>query len=545
MFEGFDAQVRQAIAEAGLLPSTDELGTGVHGSLADHLLQSGQLEAAAIVEAVAAIRGMPVLKVRPEALSNLALEAVPRRLAERDGLVPLGESEGGLRILTGQAFNDHQADDLSFSLDRPVVLELGEAASVQRLHEAAYGGREPAGGQRPPSSAPEAEEAGGDSGTSVAELLRRILERAIEEGASDVHFDPSDERLQVRYRLGGEMEEQPALPSQLGESVTAGLKVLADMDVAERRIPQDGRFGYSWGSRTVDVRASTIPTEWGEAVALRILDGRRQRLRLEELGMPADVMEGVRMTVARPHGILVVTGPTGSGKTTTLYSALAEVNREERKVLTAEDPVEYELGGIVQTPLRSRVGFGFAEALRAFLRQDPDIILVGEVRDEETAAVAVQASLTGHLVMTTLHTRDAPGAVLRLSNLGIEPFLLAASLEAVLAQRLLRRLCGRCRWRRPAAAAELRALGLSEDGLALSAAVGCPHCGGTGYAGRFGIFEWMPVKEEMRTLIAEGASASRLGAAARRMGMRGLREEGIAALARGDCRMDDVLRQSG
>ncbi len=377
----------------------------------------------------------------------------------------------------------------------------------------------------------------------VVRLVDRMLRQAIEDRASDIHFEPFESDFKVRYRIDGALYEMSPPPPSLASAVTSRIKVLANLDIAERRIPQDGRIKVTVAGRLVDLRVSTLPTEFGESVVIRVLDQYVAPLALTDLGLPVDIIQGLEEFLRRPNGILIVTGPTGSGKTTTLYSALRSVNTTDRKVLTAEDPVEYELEGVMQ--LSVAPGLTFATALRAFLRQDPDVMMIGEIRDLETAQVAIQASLTGHLVLSTLHTTDALGAVTRLVELGVEPFLLASSLEAVLAQRLVRRICPACRKAETPSQHELLRAGLSAEdcaGRVFYRGAGCPHCHESGYRGRLGLFEWLRIDEGLRQAIGRGGASAELREQAVRGGLRTLREDGLRAVFEGVTTLEEIGR---
>ena len=381
----------------------------------------------------------------------------------------------------------------------------------------------------------------------VVRLVNLILIQAIRDCASDIHFEPFEDEFRIRYRIDGALYELTPPPRHLAHPIVSRLKVLANLNIAERRVPQDGRIRLDVDGRIVDLRISTLPTQYGESVVLRVLDKSIVRLDLTSLGMPSTVISAVREVVRRPNGIFVVTGPTGSGKTTTLYSALSEVNQVENKILTAEDPVEYELEGIMQLAVNPRIGLTFSRALRAFLRQDPDKVMVGEIRDLETARIGVQASLTGHLVMSTLHTNDAPSAVTRLVDMGLEPYLLAASLELVLGQRLVRRNCNDCREAYVPAMGTLSRLGLDRvehEQRSFFAGRGCPRCHGTAYRGRLGLFESFQVTSEIRDSIAAGASTFDLREQACEAGMQTLREAGVEAILNGKTSAEEVIRHA-
>ena len=361
----------------------------------------------------------------------------------------------------------------------------------------------------------------------IIRMLNALLTQAAKDGASDIHIEPYERSSAVRFRVDGTLREVVQPNKALHAALISRLKIMAELDIAEKRLPQDGRISLRIGGRAIDVRVSTLPGVHGERAVLRLLDKGEAKFSLASLGMQGDTLARFSQRIAQPHGIVLVTGPTGSGKTTTLYAALGQVDTSTTNVLTVEDPVEYELAGIGQTQVNAKIDLTFAKALRAILRQDPDVIMIGEIRDHETAQIAVQASLTGHLVLATLHTNDAPSAVTRLTDMGIEPFLLSSSLLGVLAQRLVRKLCPHCRRQ-------------GEDGLWHP--VGCDHCGHSGYKGRTGVYELMTVDERVQALIHARAPESELIAAARGAGLRSMREDGERLVAAGITSMEELLR---
>jgi general secretion pathway protein E len=375
----------------------------------------------------------------------------------------------------------------------------------------------------------------------VIRLINALLTESLREGASDIHFELFETRATVRFRIDGTLRDVIEPQRGLHAAIVSRIKIMAGLDIAEKRLPQDGRITLRLAGRPVDVRVSTLPTAHGERVVLRLLDKSTNQLDLDSLGMPSGTLNGLRSLLSQPHGILLVTGPTGSGKTTTLYAALAQMDASVLNIMTVEDPIEYELDGIGQTQINARIDMSFARALRAILRQDPDVILIGEIRDLETAQIAVQASLTGHLVLATLHTNDAPSAMTRLIDMGVEPFLLASSSIGVLAQRLVRRLCPACRTPYQPDSAEQALLGIS-PGHALYRAVGCSACSNTGYRGRTGVYELMVFDESIRTLIHDGANEQLLRNRAAEMGMTNLREDGFIRVQAGISSVDEILR---
>ncbi|HEU4651479.1 MAG TPA: type II secretion system ATPase GspE, partial [Croceibacterium sp.] len=361
----------------------------------------------------------------------------------------------------------------------------------------------------------------------IIRMLNALLTQAAKDGASDIHIEPYERSSSVRFRVDGTLREVVQPNKALHAALISRLKIMAELDIAERRLPQDGRISLRIGGRAVDVRVSTLPSSYGERAVLRLLDKSESKFTLEALGMSGDVLSAYDRLVHQPHGIVLVTGPTGSGKTTTLYASLGRIDTAGTNILTVEDPVEYELAGIGQTQVNPKIDLTFAKALRAILRQDPDVIMIGEIRDYETAQIAIQASLTGHLVLATVHTNDAPSTVTRMIDMGVEPFLLSSSLIGVLAQRLVRKLCPACK---------------KVDSLGRYHPVGCPACGTTGYKGRTGVYELMVVNDELRELIHNRAAESQIWAAGQAAGLRSMRDDGERLVAEGITSAEEVVR---
>ncbi len=381
-----------------------------------------------------------------------------------------------------------------------------------------------------------------DDDAPIIRLINLILARAIRQGASDIHFEPYENRLAVRFRIDGVLQEVHQRPRELAPLIVSRLKVMAKLDIAEKRLPQDGRITRSIGGHVIDMRVSTLPSGSGERVVLRLLDRQAGRLDLAQLGMQPETLELVQECIRKPHGIFLVTGPTGSGKTTTLYAALTQLNSRERNILTVEDPIEYYLDGIGQTQVNTKVDMSFARGLRAILRQDPDVVMVGEIRDLETAEIAVQASLTGHLVFSTLHTNTAVGAVTRLRDMGVEPFLLSSTLIGVLAQRLVRKLCPHCKRPHTATPAECERLGVDPARPpVIYSATGCEECNHMGYHGRTGIYELVVVDETLQRMIHDGAGELDLERQARTLSP-SIRADGVAKVLDGITTIEEVMR---
>jgi type IV pilus assembly protein PilB len=381
----------------------------------------------------------------------------------------------------------------------------------------------------------------------VKKLLNLVLLQAIKDKASDVHFEPFEDEFKMRYRIDGVLYEMVPPPRYVALAISSRIKVMANLDIAERRLPQDGRIELSLRGTPIDLRVSVLPTMFGESVVLRVLDRSNVQLSLNKIGMRDDDLNTFRQLMNKPNGIVVNTGPTGSGKTTTLYAALQELNAPDVKILTAEDPVEYDIDGLVQVQVRPDVGLTFARALRSFLRQDPDIILVGEIRDLETSQISVQAALTGHLVFSTLHTNDAPSAIARLLDLGMEPFLITATLEAIVAQRLVRRICLNCKAEYRPTEEQLMELALKPEDVGdrvFFYGKGCDYCNNTGYRGRMGIYELMVLDDHLRELIMRRASTAVLRRESVKRGMRTLRESGLLAIYDGVTSLDEVVRET-
>nr|WP_243838650.1 GspE/PulE family protein [Prosthecobacter fusiformis] len=471
---------------------------------------------------------------------------IPAGMARLYGAFPITLDGRGLHVAFTDPLNPQLVEDLRFGLDKTVVPVVARRTQVQTLIDKHYGTAAPSideifGSLKDSKNSPEMEA----NSAPIVKFVDLVMTQAIKERASDIHFEPFEHEFKIRYRVDGSLYEMAPPPVHLATSVISRIKVMSSMNIAERRIPQDGRIMTSVNGKPVDMRVSSLPTQHGESVVLRVLDRSSVNLDLEQLGMPPYLFDYITETINKPNGIFIVTGPTGAGKTTTLYACLRRINTIDTKLLTAEDPVEYELDGVMQVPVNDAVGLTFARALRAFLRQDPDRIMVGEMRDKETAQIAIQASLTGHLVLSTLHTNDAAGAVTRLVDMGVEPFLVSATLEGVLAQRLLRTVCKNCRVAYEPSLSILNQLNLSQSdigGKQFYTGNGCEKCGGSGYKGRKGIYELLHVTDPIRELITQRAPTLVLKQKAIELGMLTLREDGLRNIYDGETSIEEVLK---
>ena len=559
MFEARDQLLLELLGEREIVPPDRlRLAWAEHErsgrTLADVLIELGLLGKAELLRAVARHLGADCALELPASLAEEVRTLVDGQLARDYGVVPLRADASAVTLLATDPFDGNLVSDLAFVLGREVRLTVADPERVAALLRQHYG--EGSAGLADAVVRLQAELDGPGEGmaagldpehlaarTPIIHFVNLVLLQAVRDQASDVHFEPFEREFKIRSRIDGVLHEMAPPPKSLAPPIISRLKVLANLNIAEHRVPQDGRIKLNLAGRSVDLRVSTLPTQFGESVVLRVLDQSALHLDLAQLTMPERIEHAVRKVIGRPNGIFVVTGPTGSGKTTTLYSCLKVLNTPDVKILTVEDPVEYEIDGIMQVPVNYATDLSFARALRAFLRQDPDIVMVGEIRDLETAQVAIQASLTGHLVLTTLHTNDAPGAVTRLADMGIEPFLLASTLEAVLAQRLVRRICPACRTPCAPTDAMLEQAGIAPTELGegtLFFGRGCAACHGSGYRGRVGIFELLWMDDGLRELVARGASLVELRREALERGMVPLRTAGLNALLRGETSLDEV-----
>lgn len=500
---------------------------------------------------VASELGTTVIDLKDWIPPSALLDLVPAGTARLHGAFPVNFDDQGLHLALVDPLNPQTVEDLRFALGREIIVVVAPDYLVEAKINECYGGEGRAMDDilsQLDTEAKDFDPANAEAEANSAPIVRYVdlvLYQAIKEKASDIHFEPFETDFKIRYRVDGALYEMAPPPVHLALPILSRVKVMANMNIAEKRIPQDGRIVKQIGEKQVDMRVSTLPTHHGESVVLRVLDRSSVNLSLENLGLPEDIYDYIGETIEKPNGIFIVTGPTGAGKTTTLYAGLRRINTIDAKLLTAEDPVEYDIDGIIQIPVNETIGLDFPRILRAFLRQDPDRIMIGEMRDKDTATIGIQAALTGHLVLSTLHTNDAPGAVTRLIDMGCEPFLVAASLEGVLAQRLVRTICEDCKTPYEPSESILAQLGVSPHELGdkqFFTGAGCEVCGQSGYKGRAGLYELLNITEPIRELITNRAPSVVLKQKAIELGMNTLREDGLRNIYLGKTTIEEVLK---
>ena len=510
----------------------------------------------AFLQAMAEVLRMPYMRLKEEDIEREVLERLPTKAVFQYNVVPVAFESGILRVAVSDPFVAGLVDSLRLAADARVKLVLSPSEDIAQASKKFYGvGADTVDRMMQDDRfdvAPE-EELGKvdlsqmDQEASIVKFVNQIIWEANQQGATDIHMEPMEEKLRIRYRIDGVLHETP-VPLQLNRfqaAIISRIKVMANLDIAEKRLPMDGRIGLRIQGKDIDIRVSTMPTVYGESVSLRLLQSGTQLVTIEDSGMNDRDATLIRKLVHRPNGIILVTGPTGSGKSTSLFGYLQELNRVDVRIMTAENPIEYEMTGVNQVLVRPEIGLTFARALRAFLRQDPDIIMVGEIRDFETAEIAIQASLTGHLVFSTLHTNDAAGAFSRLMDMGVEPYLVSSAVEGIVAQRLVRRLCSDCRTEASPGMDFLQEIGFPVDQLVSGAIYEtgtCEACRGTGFRGRSGIFEILPVTEAVQSLIVGRHSAGEIKTEALKEGMRTLRDDGWEKVLTGVTTIEEVLR---
>jgi type IV pilus assembly protein PilB len=547
-------QLRQAL----------EIQHQTNGRLGRVLIETGVITERDLAKAVAQQWGLPYTELGEDSVDPNAVKMIPPYMAKRHGVIAVDRRHDHLVVAMPDPSNVVAIDDIrlltglnveiiiaspediarlqtrfgsvALDVDEMLKSQLGEKVDAQIMQDGEGSGGEDVSLDRLRSMTEEA---------PVVRVVNQIIQQAIKSGASDIHIEPHRRDVKVRYRVDGLLQDIMSPPKQIQAALTSRVKILASLDIAERRLPQDGHIHMRVEGKELDFRVSTLPTVQGEKIVIRILDSGKTKAPLNKIGMPAHVLESWERLIEKPYGMLIVTGPTGSGKTTTLYTSLERINTPERNIVSVEDPVEYQIARVNQVQVNTKAGLTFAAGLRSILRQDPDIVLIGEIRDRETAQIAVQASMTGHLVLATLHTNDAPGAATRLADMGVEPFLVTASLIGVLAQRLVRVICPTCKEAYTPPADALRRLGLDPaqyGELELYRGKGCEACRNTGYRGRTGVYEIMVMNDRLRALVLSGSSADQIRAAAREDGMQTLRDDGVHKVIEGITTVEELLR---
>ena len=529
-------------------------GTNLGATLA----KLGYISDGEITSFLSAQYRVPAVSLEEYEIDQDVLRLVAREVCEKHKIIPVSRAGSSIIVAMADPTNLHAIDDIKFltgfNVEPVVASETAIQAAVERYYNTGPSYEEVMAGfdegeiefraEDDEINLLELEKASEDA--PVVRLVNMVLLNAIKKGASDIHIEPYEKKLRIRYRIDGVLIEEMTPPLKLKNAIASRLKIMSQLDIAERRLPQDGRIKLKLGKgREMDFRVSVLPTLWGEKIVLRLLDKSNLQLDMTRLGFEAGPLGDFQWAIQQPWGMVLVTGPTGSGKTTTLYSALSELNKASHNISTAEDPVEYNLHGINQVQMHEDIGLNFATALRSFLRQDPDIIMVGEIRDFETAEIAVKAALTGHLVLSTLHTNDAPATISRLLNMGVEPFLITASVNLVLAQRLARKICVECKQETTVERQALVDLGFTEEQIEtakIMKGAGCRTCNGTGYKGRVALYEVMRFGDSLKEMVLQGASAAELKAAAIKQGMLTLRASGILKVLQGVTSTEEILR---
>lgn len=529
-----------------------------HRKLGEILVEMAKIEPRKVTEALSKQFDMPMVDLREVQIPAELIELVPVTLAKEHMIIPIAEKSNGVTVATSDPLDLYALDNLRFVLDREIECVLAPTDEIEQAIKKYYGIQESTvdsmlqeftesditfvDDDTTDLSGSEKEDA---EDAPVIKLVTLIIGEAVRARASDIHIEPLETKLRIRYRVDGVCHEVDSPPKRLQGPIISRIKIMADMDIAEKRRPQDGRIKISLMGRDFDLRVSCLPANHGESVVMRILDKESLLLGITDMGFEEVDYKRFNRIIKRPNGVLLVTGPTGSGKTTTLYGALSELNKPDRKIITAEDPVEYHISGINQCHVKRGIGLDFPRILRAMMRQAPDIILVGEIRDHETAAIAIQAALTGHLVFSTLHTNDAPSAVARLIDMGIPPFLVASSIQAIMSQRLVRVLCPKCKEPHDYDAGMLLAIGIKPEDVkdkTLYQNVGCDECKGVGYKGRLGIFELMEMDHTLREMTFQKVSYAILRKQAISSGMTTLQEDGVRKVLRGITTVEEILK---
>ena len=554
--------IRQGVISQDQLVEAERMSRSGGMSVQDALVRLGYATGDEAMMAVAQEHGLDFVNLKEVVIPPSVVELVPESVARENAVLPLSEDDGALRVIVSDPYDVETLDKLRFILDRKVDITLAPRESILEAINRYYGQTEAESAdsmlqeftdtaidftETMDDARSGAEEIIDENSAPIVRLVQLIISEAVQLRASDIHIEPFEDRVRVRYRIDGLLIERDSPPRRLLGAILSRIKILAKMDIAERRRPQDGRIKVTVGEKDLDLRVSVLPTNHGQSVVMRVLDKDSIKVGLRQLGLSENDFRQFKNLIRRPNGIILVTGPTGSGKTTTLYAALNDLNRPDKKIITAEDPVEYYLPGINQVEVRHNIGLDFARIIRSMLRQAPNIILVGEMRDAETAEMGIQASLTGHLVFSTLHTNDAPGAITRMADMGVPPYLVASSVIAVLGQRLVRVICSKCKQPFTPSDSALETAGITPEmaaGASFMRGKGCGNCQKSGYRGRVGIYELMLMTAKVREMSFQGASTQDIRKTAIAQGMNTLYRDGINKVLKGVTTLDEVFRVS-
>lgn len=548
------------LLQKGLL-DTEKL-TALHGvvsasgeNICQAVIRMGLAPEDKVLRSLCELLGMEYIDLNLIPLDEELLHSIPAKHVVSRQVLPIRRDNGSIVVAVSDPFDSRKADELKLLLDRPIRTVISSSKDIDRILKRIYGIGAESMDQLLEESGENLEvlqegmDENGESlemveDASLIQFVNQIILEAVRDRASDIHIEPFEDQLQIRYRIDGMLYPAVTPPKikLFQQAIISRVKIMADLNIAEKRLPQDGRIKLRAGDREIDVRVSIIPGIHGEGIVLRLLDRSSIFLTLEELGMDQENFKGFNQLIRRPHGIILVTGPTGSGKSTTLYGALQKINSPEKKIITIEDPVEYQLEGVFQIPTKPKIGFDFAQGLRSILRHDPDIVMVGEIRDRETADIAIRSALTGHLVFSTLHTNDSAGALTRLVDMGIEPYLAASSVEGIMAQRLVRKICPSCREEVPVNSIEIKEFAENNGFHKAWKGRGCEACRNTGYRGRIGIFELLMVDDNVREMVMDRVSAGKMKQYILSKGMKTLRDDGLDKAHRGLTTLEEVIR---
>ncbi|MFL2848377.1 MAG: GspE/PulE family protein [Coraliomargaritaceae bacterium] len=551
---------KNTVSDAAIQSARQALEESIEGSheeisetlLLERLVDDLKIPKEQVMTALADEFNMEIGHVDEVLITDEVKNAFPFNIVQKYKFFPLSITDAEAEIAIFDPFNLDMVDNISHMLNRPLILRLSSLADIENAINANYDESSDSinaafasATEALTSDGSQVVSIGDDEDSPIVRYVQTVITEALNRRASDIHLEPLEKRFRIRFRIDGELHEIENPPKRLQPTLLSRIKLMANVSIAEKRIPQDGRIGIDIGNKSIDLRVSVLPTSFGESIVMRILDKEALNLGLPQLGFFSDDQANFERVISLPDGVFLVTGPTGSGKSTTLYSALNYINHPDRKIITVEDPVEYEMSGINQVGVKRDVGMTFSAALRSMLRQAPNIIMVGEIRDKETAEIAINASLTGHMVFSTLHTNDAPSAVSRLVDIGIKPFLVSASIRSVLAQRLVRKVCPKCKESTEPDTRSLNALGIRPEQISnatFMAGKGCDHCNNTGFRGRIGVFEMFNINEEIEQMIYEEVSLVALRERSREMGMRTMREDGIRKVLAGVTTPEEVLK---